>query len=332
MISTMMYKHILKSTYVHFILTCTVFFCLGWFLNQYSKKDLNSVRQVRGDAEGYQFVSPLLYIDNSESVFPELDPLKRKVSSYIARAVREDKASDIGFYFRDLGTARWTGVNHDHKFAPASMLKVATLIAYLKLAQKDPNILLEKHEYIPEADSGQVFKPSKYFSAGIKTNRELLSQMIVESDNAAMYILDKGHVDEKIVVYQDLELPNPLEESRDFLSPMQYSRMLRTLYNSSYLSRFYSEEALKLLSYTKFNEGIRAGIGSTTVAHKFGEYTLLDNGRLVDRELHDCGIVYYPGNTYLICIMTKGENFDSLKKVIADISRITFEYVSHLKE
>jgi len=28
-------------------------------------------------------------------------------------------------------------------------------------------------------------------------------------------------------------------------------------------------------------------------------------------QLHDCGIVYYPETPYLLCVMTKGWNFET---------------------
>jgi hypothetical protein len=87
-----------------------------------------------------------------------------------------------------------------------------------------------------------------------------------------------------------------------------------------------------LLSYTKFNKGIVAGVPDVKVSHKFGEYSLLQDGKLVKQELHDCGIVYYPKNHYLVCVMTKGNDFDVLSNVIEDVSRIVFEYVSSSKK
>jgi hypothetical protein len=43
------------------------------------------------------------------------------------------------------------------------------------------------------------------------------------------------------------------------------------------------------------------------------------------RELHDCGIVYLPDNPYLLCVMTKGNDFAKMEKIIEEISRLSYE-------
>ncbi len=287
----------------------------------------SAVRQIRSDNSGYEFTNPLLLVDNSGETFSKFDPLKERVNEVITRAARTNKVETVGFYYRDLTNGEWTGINEDRQFSPGSMLKVATLIAYLKLAQNDPQILTEKVPYTSIKDPGQHYKPTHALESGMRTKRELLIQMIAESDNSAMDTLNEGYVDNILSVYKELGMPNPVIQPHDFLSPSMYSRILRTLYNSSYLSRPYSEEALRLLSHTAFDKGIVAGTGSTTVAHKFGENTLLENGTVVSKELHDCGIVYYPGNPYLLCIMTKGDNFEDLQSVIVEVSKVTYSYV-----
>lgn len=142
------------------------------------------------------------------------------------------------------------------------------------------------------------------------------------------------------------------------MSARQYATLFRALYNGNYLSWNLSERAMQLLSLTRWNDGLVAGLhegvsddsdtgasttadalgtntisdpdatDSTAVAHKFGEYTSqLTDGTVVSRELHDCGVVYFPGKPYLLCIMTKGNDFRAQAGVISTISRLTYNYV-----
>jgi hypothetical protein len=60
---------------------------------------------------------------------------------------------------------------------------------------------------------------------------------------------------------------------------------------------------------------------SLAVAHKFGEREL-PNGI---KQLHDCGIVYLPKHPYLLCIMTRGTDYDRLSTVISTISKKIYE-------
>jgi hypothetical protein len=60
------------------------------------------------------------------------------------------------------------------------------------------------------------------------------------------------------------------------------------------------------------------------VAHKFGEMSAPDG----TVQLNDCGIVYKPDQPYLICVMTKGTNYDSLVTVISHISNMVYTSVA----
>jgi hypothetical protein len=43
-------------------------------------------------------------------------------------------------------------------------------------------------------------------------------------------------------------------------------------------------------------------------------------------QLHDCGIVYKQKHPYLVCIMMRGTDLDTLAKVIAELSKIAYQY------
>jgi len=81
--------------------------------------------------------------------------------------------------------------------------------------------------------------------------------------------------------------------------------------------------ALEVLSRTRFKNGIKAGISDqATVASKFGERGLIDSNA---KQLHDCGIVYDGNSPYLLCIMTKGTDWERQATVIQEISKLVFE-------
>ncbi len=44
-------------------------------------------------------------------------------------------------------------------------------------------------------------------------------------------------------------------------------------------------------------------------------------------QLHDCGIVYYPEHPYVLCLMTRGYNWDKLKEVLHQASNIVYQAV-----
>ena len=103
-----------------------------------------------------------------------------------------------------------------------------------------------------------------------------------------------------------------------------YASFFRILYNGTYLTQRDSEHLLSLLSQSSFTQGLIAGLPTDmVVAHKFGEASLPDG----THQLHDCGIVYKPNQPYLICVMTKGTNFNTLAGVISHISKTVYKTI-----
>ena len=167
------------------------------------------------------------------------------------------------------------------------------------------------------------FKPEKEIEKGKSYSvSELLMAMIAESDNNAGNLLHLFIGEDKAVkVFKDLGLPMP--EPADFMNVREYSRFYKELFDGFYLSRNSSEQALSLLKKTSFKKGLAAVLpDDMPIAHKFGEL-YGRNGK--PNQLHDCGIVYYPGKPYLICVMAKGDDFEKLAEVIQSISLIAYQ-------
>jgi beta-lactamase class A len=130
-------------------------------------------------------------------------------------------------------------------------------------------------------------------------------------------------------VFDDLGINMPEIYNPENVMPVRdYASFFRILYNASYLNRDMSEQALKLLSTVEYKNGLSGGIPQTVpLSHKFGERESLTDDKKVIRQLHDCGIVYHPKRPYLICVMTKGENFSDLSKAIIGISKLVYEQI-----
>jgi beta-lactamase class A len=155
--------------------------------------------------------------------------------------------------------------------------------------------------------------------------------MIAYSDNNATRLLHQKIDQETLMeVYRDLGIAIPETSGAvDFMTVNSYSYFFRILYNATYLTREYSEKAMEYLSEIDFPEGIAGGLpANTQTAKKFGERNIVfENSNQNYKELHDCGYVYYPGHPYLICIMTKGADFDKLAEVIKEISSRTYNWI-----
>jgi len=329
----------------------TLFFVLGVMVDRvytaivYSQASNSkvTVRQSDFKTGSYRFIDPLLVCDVSEKKeTTEFVNLKIKIQSLIDGKINSDKASIVSVYF-DMRDGNWLNINPSTKYSPASLMKVPTAIAYFKEAEVNPAVLQNKMLFDGSFDYNKLefFKPEKVIESNQSYKvEELLYRALGYSDNNAYYIL-ANNMEGNLLneVYSDLGIvwPKKISEAQDdFITVKQYANFFKVLYNASYLERKMSEKALSFLSQSNFPQGIIAGVPkdkNIVVAHKFGERNF---GQTADpasqKELHDCGIIYYPDHPYLLCIMTKGTNFNDLASTISDISSTVYQYIDQEKK
>ncbi len=314
-----------------FIIGIIFAFVCGWFIKGLFVVMPSNPVEVRADSNLYKFINPLFFYKNRSET--ELDPLKEKLNKYITDQKKNKNAQEISVYFRDMNTGSWTGVNESEPFDPASMLKVAFMMSYLKRAEDDPSILQKKFYYnASDRDTASFNVASDNLPSGYYTVNDLINYMIVYSDNAALaalYSNDNGSTDK---IYEMFQLPITSETSSttDYMSTRTYSRIFRILYDGTFISWGLSEQALKILSLTTYKDGIQKAVPEDiTVSHKFGERTKEGQyGNIINRELHDCGIVYKEKSPYFICVMTRGDDILKLQNIIQEISKLVYVYRS----
>lgn len=308
----------------------------GYFFHKHFTPVISATVPIREDSSEYKLINPLLFLrTDKDSYVDEFRPMVASLNKSINDAVSSGKAQSVSIYFNDLNDAHWTGINETANYAPSSMLKVVIMIATLKLASED-KLSLSKELYYEGPDSeGQYYKPQDKLAVGYHTIHDLILAMILDSNNGAMSALsnDKQIHEEFDNVYKVFRLNNTSATTTDFMSPRSYSSILRILYNGGYISPDIDDQILEVLTKVTFDKGLLAGLPKGMVlANKFGEHTEEDiNGNVEWRELHDCGIVYYPGRPYLLCVMTKGQNFADLETVIGNASKIVYDYINQDK-
>ena len=260
--------------------------------------------------------------------------LEERVKKIITEKKNIKEIDEASVFFRDLGSLRWFSVNPHENYSPGSTLKLPILVAYLKMSEAEPKVLDQEFVYKSEGENLndlEYFRPSVEVQAGNRYSvRELLRRMMVYSDNETTVPLLNTIGDEYLSkVLRDLGVyfPTTAGSETEFLSAPMYGAIFRTLYNASYLSRENSEFALRLMEEAEFSRGLVAGADpESRVSHKFGERTIkLSDGTLY-RQLHDCGIVYKkdPNKAYIICVMTKGNDFTKLATTIKEISQLVY--------
>jgi len=274
------------------------------------------------------YVNPLLECDSVVEDPGSFRNLEDRLQKFIDSEVRKSHVDIISIYLRDLNNGPWIGINEKEDFSPASLIKVPLLIAYLKLAESNSQ-LLSQLVTIDNIDQyqDQNLLPEEILSLGQQYSViDLLKRMIIYSDNVAYEYL-VNNIDQSFLIetYQDfgIDISKGLKDpTENILSVKDYASFFRILFNASYLSDSNSNLALEILSQTTYKEGLLAGVPQNiAVAHKFGERRYLQTSEL---QLHDCGIVYVPENPYLLCVMSRGSDFKQLSTIIAEISRMVY--------
>ena len=279
---------------------------------------------------GYKFIKPL--IDGApECESGKLMSLKSQISAYIDEQKRLYNLSYASVFLKNMATNDWMVINPSQGYHPGSLIKVAVMLAYLRMAESNPNLLNAQVDYFKD----NTLYPSVEFKSDsiILGNRykvkDLLYFMIAHSDNRATVVLENYmdmHVFKK--AFSDLGLPElSFSDTSYRISARTYSNFFSSIYNAGYVSISSSEYAASLLTQSTFGDGlVKLLPPEVKVAHKFGEW-----GNGYQRELHETGIVYVENNPYLVTIMTNGNDWNKLSNAIAEISKMIYSHMAAKK-
>jgi beta-lactamase class A len=270
--------------------------------------------------------------ERNKKLFTTLFPLKEKI---LAQKSLDQKK--VAFYVEDLNSGSWIGLNERDPFIPASLLKVPIAIGVMKKVdngQWSLNTTFTLESRYKDKLFGDLYKQPD----GTKlTIRQLLEEMLVNSDNtAAALLFDKLSKGERDDVYYQMGSKNPEIESADGkptfsqLSPKDLATMFRALYNATYLEAGSSNYLLEMLTRTEFDKDVQYRIPEKVkIAHKIGVFQV--NDPKAPRNSHDCGIVYVPEHPFLYCIMTKDMEVSTSEKTILDTRYEIYKYFTGAK-
>lgn len=292
-----------------------------------------------------KFTKPFIPTPDYSDIYQQdLNNFKKLAEAYCQEAKKDKSIEQISFYYRDLTDDQWFGINENEKYIPASLAKVPIMIAVLQKAEKDPSYLTKKlvfkgsftsrflkaHPMIDDVRTDMVEEESY----SIET---LVKLMITKSDNeAAMMLYDDFGMAHWDALQKKLGNTVPIGAplNKNILTVKSYSSFFRMLYNSSILTREYSEKALEILSQSEYDKGIRLAVPSNIlVCHKYGERdSSISETENQIQQLHHAGIVYFPGKTYFVCIMTKGSDKAKMQTILYDLSKIAYDQVKKQAE
>lgn len=327
-----------KSKYFLLSIIIIIIIIIGFFIGVWCHKE--------GKFESFFYSEELPFVDLDVQHFnqPRINKssyieLKNKLVDLIEDKKTKSEITNASIYFRDLRYGPTMGINEYEKFVPASLLKLPVMLTYLGLAEDEPEFLNKKLRYYKTGTSTieQVVLPTKLIEEDTPyTIYELLERMMNYSDNRAYYVLLQYLINlspnENLVerTIRDLGIIEPQDEWQETITTKSYASIFVQLYYASFFAKKETANlALQMMSNSDFHSGLEAGVPKyIKVAHKFGERSFSNSTSI---QFHDCGIVYFPNNPYLLCVMTSGTDEKQLMNFIATVSKMFWEELQSRK-
>ena len=274
----------------------------------------------------YPYLSKRIFVENQNDTLINFVPLREAMRDYV------DKIPDsISVYFEYLPSGVSIGINEKDEFVQASLIKVPVAMAIYKEITKgrinENQILTVQKEHI-DSLYGNLWKKG----VGTKiTVKEAISLMLTNSDNTANRLLSaqlpEGALDD---VYNSLDIPTKFDEQKIFpiISAKNYTSIFRSLYLSAYINREYSNNILRFLTQSVFDDKLVAGVSDKIeVAHKIGVFKVSNSKKIV---YSDCGIIYFPRRPYMLCVMFNG-NEENARTSIKQLSKMVYGYIEKIR-
>lgn len=133
----------------------------------------------------YPFLDPMRNFLHEEDIITTLQPIREEFQKIVTR----EGPNSISIYFEYLTTGANISINQDLRILPASLIKVPLAMAVMKKVESghwnlDNELVLMKEDR--DINWGEVYK--RPIGSTI-TIRELIDEMLLNSDNTAYHIL-----------------------------------------------------------------------------------------------------------------------------------------------
>lgn len=306
---------------IKYVIILLLIFVASAGLNMYLFLDGrdNAGENAEQNKNQFSLLNPARNFFNQEDLIINFQPLR----DYLNNKYEADP--NVSIYFEYLPTGANIAVNKDAEFYPASLLKVPVAMAAAKKIDRgewkwDNKLVLMATD--KDDKFGTLYKEP---TGSVFTIEELVKRSLIDSDNTAHFILLRNlELSEINDVYSHMGIDGFLETDGS-LSAKRYAVILRTLYNSSYITDKSSQKIISFLSEGEFEGYIESGLPSDVVfAHKVG----IDTNKKV---YLDSGIIYFGQRPYILVVMTKSKTEEQAKNIMKDISQKAFDYIRNYK-
>lgn len=272
--------------------------------------------------DAFSLLNPARKLFSQKDMIINVQPLR----DYLNNKYEVGTDANVSIYFEYLPTGANIAINKDAEFYPASLLKLPVAMAVAKRIDEgqwrwDNKLVLMASD--KDDKFGSLYKEP---TGSVISIEDLVKKSLAESDNTAHFILLRNlELKEVEDVYSHMGLDGFLDSSGS-ISAKRYSVILRSLYNSSFLSDNSSQKLIDDMTDGKFDDYIKSGLPASTVfSHKIGVDT--------EKKIYlDSGIVYLEGRPYILSVMTKSKTEQEAKDIMKDVSEHVYNYIKNYQE
>lgn len=218
-----------------------------------------------------------------------------------------------GVYLEEMKSGRSIGVGDGDGLEAASVIKVPVALALLHQVEAR-KVRLEDEVELKDEDfmsgTGTLYGTAH---AGDKIqNGQLLALLIQQSDNTAWRALDRELGKDSVDAYAASAGAPDCRQDSDLCTAREAGVLIASLARGRLLNPANTALLLQLLGSTAFNDRINYYLGGIGVAHKVG----MDGG-----VINDSGIVYLPGNPFVMSMFTTTDDPDRGVHAIRIVAR-----------
>lgn len=291
---------------------------------------------IYGSYFSYQY-----YVDLKEIRIRQVLLEKRKAAWQVLRQKLSNEISqfkgETGIVVKDLETGWELSYGKNQLFPSASLVKIP-LMAACFLAADQGRIKLDRNIALKSVDKLTGSGVLKDMPAGTTFSVERLTGlMIYDSDNTATNIvtnllgIDYLNSTFKTFGLKDTEISRKIADYHlrdkgieNYTTAEDMALLLEKIYRGTLGNKYVSDQCISILKLTRMNDRIPKYLPvEITIAHKTG----LENG-----VCHDAGIVFTRKGSFLICVLTKHVNSNSIlsKEFIAKVALCAYKYFEGL--
>lgn len=279
------------------------------------------------EEHNYPLLDPSVGDPDVRQEIINFDPLRQNLNTYLAGI-----SYSHSFYFEYLPNGANIRDGADEASIAASLMKTPVVMDLYKQAEAG-NLSLDQIITVKQNDLSNDLlygNPTQLKAGDTISLRKAAQITLKQSDNTTLNIVKNKVLpllNDETDAIQSLDITynitgNNLGNEQVNISAGSYASILKCLYYACFLNPVDSQTILDQLSGSAEHGRIMAGVPpGIRVAHKVGSSLPAQS---------DCGIVYYPGKPYLMCLMFFGSSVTDTgtDTYFKHVSQELYRYVS----